>query len=304
MTFWKAALVALATLTACSAEKPAAQVTPAVDVDAPPKPAIWKIADADTTVYLFGTVHVLPPTLTWHSPAVDKALEEAKAVYFETNTEGDPMVFREIVERLGKYEPSQRLSDSLSLEDLEKLKAALVKLDLPLIALESMRPWYAGVVISEAVVRRAGYDVTSGVESVLRPAAEAGGKEIRFLETVEQQMASFATLPEPVQIRFLTGGLDQIDTAGEELGNLVNAWKTGDVDQLTKLLIDDDLGVIPELYDALLKHRNANWTPEIDALMKSETGTFLVAVGAAHLIGKDSVIAMLEPLGYRAERIQ
>lgn len=304
MKFWKAALVALATLTACSDEKPVAPTTPAVDADAPPKPAIWKIADADTTVYLFGTVHVLPPTLTWHSPAVDKALEEAKAVYFETNTEGDPMVFREIVERLGLYDPSQRLSDRLSLEELERLKGALAKLDLPLIALESMRPWYAGIVISEAVVRRAGYDVTSGVESVLRPAAEAGGKEIRFLETIEQQMASFATLPEPVQIRFLTGGLAQIDTAREELGNLVNAWKTGDVDRLTKLLIDDDLGVIPELYDALLKHRNANWTPEIDTLMKSETGTFLVAVGAAHLIGKDSVIAMLEPLGYRAERVQ
>ncbi len=304
MTFWKAALVALATLTACSAEKPAVQTTPAVDAEAPPKPAIWKIADADTTVYLFGTVHVLPPTLTWHSPAVDKALEEAKAVYFETNTEGDPMVFREIVERLGMYEPSQRLSDRLSLEDLEKLKTALAKLDLPLIALESMRPWYAGIVISEAVVRRAGYDVTSGVESVLRPAAEAGGKEIRFLETVEEQMASFATLPEPVQIRFLTGGLAQIDSAGEELGDLVNAWKTGNVDELTRLLIDDDLAIIPELYDALLKHRNANWTPEIDNLIKTEAGTFLVAVGAAHLIGKDSVIAMLEPLGYRAERVQ
>lgn len=304
MTIWKAALVALATLTACSDEKPAAQTAPAVEAEAPPKPAIWKIADADTTVYLFGTVHVLPPTLTWHSPAVDKALAEAKAVYFETNTEGDPMVFREIVERLGMYEPSQRLSDRLTLDDLERLKAALAKLDLPLIALESMRPWYAAIVISEAVVRRAGYDVTSGVESVLRPAAEAEGKEIRFLETIEEQMASFATLPEPVQVRFLTGGIAQIDTASEELGDLVNAWKTGNVDGLTKLLIDDDLAVIPELYDALLKHRNANWTPEIDTLMKSETGTFLVAVGAAHLIGKDSVIAMLEPLGYRAERVQ
>ncbi|HOZ29150.1 MAG TPA: TraB/GumN family protein [Hyphomonadaceae bacterium] len=303
MTYWKAAVLALATLTACSDEKPAAQIA-IPQVEAPPKPAIWKISDADTTVYMFGTVHVLPPTLTWHSPAVDKAMEEAKAVYFETDTEGDPMMFREIVERLGKYEPSQRLSDRLSLEDLEKLKAALGKLDLPLIALESMRPWYAGIVISEAVVRRAGYDVTSGVESVLRPAAEAEGKEIRFLETIEEQMASFATLPENVQVRFLTGGIEQIDSATEELGNLVNAWKAGDVDALTRLLIDDDLAVIPELYDALLKHRNANWTPEIDALMKSETGTFLIAVGAAHLIGKDSVIAMLEPLGYRAERIQ
>lgn len=305
MTFWKAALLALATLTACSEQKPATE--PAVTqpvAEAPPKPAIWKITDADTTVYLFGTVHVLPPNLTWHSPAVDTALNEAKAVYFETDTEGDPMAFRDIIQRLGLYQPSERLSDRLSLEDLELLKSALAKLELPLVALESMRPWYAGVVIGEAIVRRAGYDVTSGVESVMRPAATADGKEIRFLETVEQQMASFATLPEAVQIKFLVNGLAEIDAATGDLGALVNAWKAGDTETLDKLLISEDLAVIPELYDALLRNRNAKWAPEIDKLMKSESGTFLVAVGAAHLIGKDSVIELLKPLGYAADRVQ
>lgn len=305
MIFWKAALLALATLTACSDQKPAPQtVVSEPAVEAPPKPAIWKISDVDTTVYLFGTVHVLPPTLTWHSPALDKALEASKAVYFETDVEGDPMVFRDIIQRLGLYQPSEKLSDRLAPADLELLKDALTKLELPLIAIESMRPWYAGVVISEAVVRRAGYDVTSGVESVMRPAASAAGKQIRFLETIEQQMASFATLPEPVQIKFLTSGLAEIDTAADDLNALVKAWKAGDTDSLNKLLIDDDLGAIPEVYDALLKSRNANWAPEIDALMKSETGTFLVAVGAAHLIGKDSVIEMLKPMGHTAERVQ
>jgi uncharacterized protein YbaP (TraB family) len=305
MIFWKAALLALATLTACSDQKPAPQaVVSEPAVETPPKPAIWKISDVDTTVYLFGTVHVLPPTLTWHSPALDKALEESKAVYFETDVEGDPMVFRDIIQRLGIYQPSEKLSDRLAPGDLELLKSALAKLELPLVAIESMRPWYAGVVISEAVVRRAGYDVTSGVESVMRPAASAAGKQIRFLETIEQQMASFATLPEPVQIKFLTSGLAEMDTAADDLNALVKAWKAGDTDSLNKLLIEDDLGAIPEVYDALLKNRNANWAPEIDTLMKSETGTFLVAVGAAHLIGKDSVIEMLKPMGHTAERVQ
>lgn len=302
MTLWKAALLALVTLAACGEPEP--EPAPAPAVEAPPKPAMWKIADADTTVYLFGTVHVLPPTLSWHSPAVDKALDEAKAVYFETDTEGDQAAFREILNRLGLYEPSERLSDRLELKDLELLRSALAKLDLPLIAIESMRPWYAGIVISEAVVRKAGYDVSSGVESVMRPVARKAGKEIRFLETVEEQMSSFATLPEDVQIRFLTSGLTEIDSASQELGDLVNAWKAGNVEALSRLLIDEDLGTIPDLHDALLTHRNANWAPEIDTLMKSEAGTFVVAVGAAHLVGKDSVLEMLKPLGYAPERVQ
>lgn len=301
MTLWKAAVFALVALGACGEPEPEAPATPVVE--APPKPAMWKVSDEDTTVYLFGTVHVLPPKLTWHSPAVDKALDEAKAIYFETDTESDPIAFREIVNRLGLYEPSQRLSDRLELEDLELLRSALAKLDLPLVAIETMRPWYAGVVISEAVVRKAGYDVSSGVESLMRPAARKAGKEIRFLETVEDQMSAFATLPETTQIKFLIGGLKEIDNAGKELGDLVSAWKTGDVDALARLLIDEDIGTIPELHDALLTHRNANWAPEIDALLKSETGTFLVAVGAAHLIGENSVLEMLKPLGHAPERV-
>lgn len=302
MTLWKAALLSLVALAACGEPEP--EPAPVPVVEAAPKPAMWKVADADTTIYLFGTVHVLPPSLTWHSPAVDKALAEAKAIYFETDTEGDQAAFREILNRLGLYAPSERLSDRLELKDLELLRSALDKLDLPLVAIESMRPWYAGIVISEAVVRKAGYDVTSGVESVMRPAARKAGKEIRFLETVEEQMSAFATLPEDVQIRFLTSGLAEIDSASQELGDLVNAWKAGDVDALNRLLIDEDLGAIPELYGALLTKRNANWAPEIDTLMKSESGTFLIAVGAAHLIGKDSVIEMLKPLGHVAERVQ
>ncbi len=302
MKIWKAAALAVFALAGCGENS--SRPSPPAATDAAPKPAIWKVADVGTTVYLFGTVHVLPPTLTWHSPAVDKALNEANAVYFETDTDVDPEVFREILQRLGMYDPAERLSDRLSKQDFERLKAALIKLDLPLVAVESMRPWYAGIVISEAVVRRAGYDVSSGVESVLRPAAQGAGKDIRFLETLEEQLAAFATLAEEIQVRFLISGLAEIDGAGKELGDLINAWKSGDVDALNQLLIVDDLDAIPELYNALLKHRNANWAPEIDKLMKSETGTFLVAVGAAHLVGKDSVLEMLKPMGYTAERVQ
>ncbi len=104
-----------------------------------------------------------------------------------------------------------------------------------------MRPWYAGVVLTEAVIRNAGYDASSGVENVLRPEARRDGKEIRFLESVEDQMSSFATLPEDVQVRFLVEGLEDIDGAGKGLSELVNAWKSGNLDDLKRVLIDEDM---------------------------------------------------------------
>jgi uncharacterized protein YbaP (TraB family) len=306
MKVWKNAAFGLLALTACGAQEPdrPAPALEAPTAEAPAKPALWKISDADTTVYFFGTVHVLPPDVDWHSPGLDAALEQAKAVYFETDTEGDPIAFREIIERLGKYAPSDRLVDRLSPPDRETLQAALIRLELPLIAIDTMRPWYAGVVISEAVVRKAGYHASSGVENVLRPAARRDGKAIRFLESIEGQMASFATLPEAVQIRFLIEGLAEIDKASEALGELVSTWKAGDIDGLSRVLIAEDMARIPELYDALLTRRNAKWAPKVDALMKKEAGTFLVAVGAAHLVGKDSLLEMLKPIGHAAERVQ
>lgn len=303
MKHWRLAAVSLLAIAACGeAKTEAPKPSPAGQTQA--QPALWKIWDDDTTVYLFGTVHVLPPELSWHSPAVDKALDEAQAVYFETDTEGDPLAFRELVARLGQYGPSEQLSDHLSSGERKKLEAALAKLNLPIVAINAMRPWYAGVVISEAVVRNAGYDASSGVENVLRPEARREGKDIRFLESIEEQLSSFATLPENVQLRFLIEGLDDIDGAAEGLQTLVEAWKSGDLPRLKRILIDDDMARIPELYDALLTNRNANWAPEIATLMKTEPGVFLVAVGAAHLLGKDSVIGMLKPLGYVAKRVQ
>jgi uncharacterized protein YbaP (TraB family) len=305
MKYWRSAAIGLLAMTACGeARTEAPAPAPAPVVETPPQPALWKISDADTTVYFFGTVHVLPPDLDWHSPPVTKALDMAKVVYFETDTEGDPLAFRELIDRLGKFEPSDRLANHLTKTQRASLEAAASKLNMPFVVLDTMRPWYAGVVITEAVVRNAGYDASSGVENVLRPEARRDGKEIRFLESVEDQMAAFATLPEDVQVRFLIEGLQDIDGAKKGLSELVNAWKVGNLDDLKRVLIDDDMARIPALYKALLTRRNANWTTEIDALMKNETGTFLIAVGAAHLIGKDSVLEMLKPLGYAAERIQ
>jgi uncharacterized protein YbaP (TraB family) len=303
MTYWRSAAIALLAMAACSEARTEAPA-PAPVEETQAKPALWKISDKDTTVYFFGTVHVLPPELDWHSPPVSKALDLAKAVYFETDTEGDPIAFRDMIERIGKYDPSDRLSDHLTPVQRTSLETGLEKLGIPFVVIDTMRPWYAGVVISEAVVSKAGYDASSGVENVLRPEARRDGKEIRFLESVEDQMSSFATLPEKVQVRFLVDGLDDIDDAKNGLGELASAWKAGDIDKLSRVLIDDDMARIPALYDALLVQRNSTWVPQFDKLMKSETGTYLIAVGAAHLVGKDSVLEMLKPIGYAAERVQ
>jgi uncharacterized protein len=297
---------------ACGQKAPAEPSTPAAPAPAPTatpapataNPALWRITDTDTTVYLFGTVHVLPPAVEWRTQKIDAALAESKAVYFETDLDPAPNEILPVLQKLGMYPPSERLSDKLSQEDKAALEKAVNDLGLPYFQLETMKPWLAGVTIAEAMITRAGYDATSGVERKLAPSAIGAGKEIRKLETLEQQLLAFADVPEKAQLRFLMDGIRQMDDEAAVLDSMVKAWAAGDVEGLEKIMIEEDFQEMPEIYDAILVKRNANWARKIDQLVKTETGTFFIAVGAAHLMGKDSVIEMLKPLGHAAQRVE
>jgi uncharacterized protein YbaP (TraB family) len=269
-----------------------------------PKPALWKTGDADTTVYFLGTVHVLPPALQWRTSAIDKALGEAKAVYFETDIEPDQSTMTAVILQVGMYPPGETLSERLSPDDRAALTAAAEQFGTPMVVIDRMRPWLAATTLGQLAIGKAGFDPTSGVERSLFPDIKAAGKEIRKLETVEEQLHAFADLPETVQMGFLVEGLRELGDESKTLNEMVDAWAAGDTDRLNSIMIEGDLGEMPEIYAALLVNRNARWVPKLDQLIKTEPGTFFVAVGTAHLIGKDSVFEMLKPLGYTVERVE
>jgi len=269
-----------------------------------PKPALWRTGDADTTIYFLGTVHVLPPSLNWRTPAIDKAVNDAKAVYFETDLDPPQAQMESFIARLGVYPAGQSLSDGLSAEQQRALADAASKLSVSMVQLNTMRPWLAMIALNQPMTLKAGYQPESGVERTLAPLIAAQHKQVRKLETVEEQLMAFADLPEKVQVDYLLQSLKDLDRNTELLNGLVRAWAIGDVDHLEKLLIEDDVGEDPAVEQALLINRNRNWSVKLDTLVKTEPGTFLVAVGAAHLAGKDSVRAMLEAKGYKVERVE
>lgn len=297
-----AAVLAACLLAACGKAGDAG--APAIDDASAPRPAMWKIADPDTTIYLFGTIHLLPTGMEWQTPVFARALEEARAVYLEADTNLAPAEINTLIQRIGMLPPGERLSDRLDDAQREALRAAAVRLDLAPIALEQMRPWYASVVISDTAIRRAGFEQDAGVETLLRPAAASAGKEIRFLETVEAQLAAYTNLPEAVQVKVLAASLVDLEGAADAVTEMVKAWRSGDDATLARLVIDEQLATQPEIYETLMVRRNEAWAPQLDALMRNETGVFLVAVGAGHLLGKDSVITLMERLGHPAARVQ
>lgn len=280
-----------------TAERP---VEPARE-DLPPvgEPPIWTLSDADTTVHLFGTVHILKPETEWKTSTLETVLGEIDALYFEADV-ASPEAAAEmarLVPQLGVFTDGTKLSDLLDPEELREVEEAATLIGLPMAAIEPMKPWLATVQMSVLALQKQGYAADSGVETVLTSEALDRGIPLRFLESAAEQLNFFADLPIDDQVEFLVTSSIQIEDDPNLLDTLVEEWAEGDVDDLAAILAEPDMMGSDGVYDVLIVERNQNWVSQIKSLMEAEAGTFLMAVGAAHLAGDDSVVEMLRAEG-------
>lgn len=265
-------------------------------------PALWVLKDPDSTIYLFGTVHILKPTTAWGSAKVDAAFDSASEVWFEITNPDDQAAALPLIQQYG-VSPGRPLSGLLTAEEFAHFDAAARSIGASGQQLDVLRPWFAGLTLAIAPLAKAGYDPQSGVELVLRKRAEAAGKPIKGLETLESQIQILAGMPEDAQLAFLRDTLQTFDNAAVELDGLVNAWAAGDVAGIERLGVTEVREASPVLYDAILTRRNTNWADQIQTMLAGK-GTVFIAVGAAHLAGPDSVQAILEKRGVRAEAVR
>lgn len=263
-------------------------------------PALWKIQRDGTTIYLFGTVHVLPKGLQWHYPQLDRALAASDVLYVEL-VDDDPATLQPLVMQYGT-DFAHPLSGELDAEDQQRLRVAAKAAGVPDQVLDAMRPWMAAVTLTVAPIVKAGFDPESGADKKLRQTFAASGKPVKGLETAEQQIRYFADLPQAVQISMLRNTLDDFAKADTEIAALVNHWQLGDVAAIAELETADMRTKYPMLYKTLLTDRNARWAQQIVQMLPQHRIIF-IAVGAAHLAGPDAVQAQLQKLDIPVERV-
>ncbi len=282
---------------AAFAQAAAPAAVPAAQGDGP---ALWVIKDDDSTLYLFGTVHVLRPTTAWGSPQVDAAFDASQNVIFEISNPDDQAAIQPLIGQYG-VSPDRPLSSLLTAEEIAELNTAAQTIGATAAQLDPLRPWLVGLTLSVAPLIKAGYDPQSGVEMILKARAEAAGKPVSGFETIDEQVRILATLSEETQVAFLRATLESYEDATTELDALVAAWAAGDVESIERLGVDEMRSASEEIYQALLVRRNANWADQIQTLLAG-SGTTFIAVGSAHLAGDDSVQEILEDRGVTVTR--
>jgi uncharacterized protein YbaP (TraB family) len=263
-------------------------------------PALWQVADADTTIYLFGTIHALPGGIQWFEGPVKSALEGSRELVTEI-AEPDPGAMTAIVLTKATLPRRKTLRRMMSAQDRTNYEAALKDLGQPPAMFDMFEPWYAAIGLSTLPLMRDGFSNALGVEQVLETRAKTLGLHRGALETPEFQLGLFDSLPGAVQQRYLRQVVTQLPTVKPHLMAMVEAWKRGDADALAELINreQDD----PVLLRTLLTDRNRTWSDWISRKLDSPGSVFL-AVGAGHLAGKDSVLELLKARGLAVQRLQ
>ncbi|OBX20196.1 hypothetical protein A9995_00195 [Erythrobacter sp. QSSC1-22B] len=298
----------LVTLQACTtvADDTASVATtaPAVataPVAAPAGPALWTVADDDTTIYMFGTVHALPEDIDWYSGPVATALGSSGTLVTEipTGFEQDPATQQAVI-AMALLPEGESLRDQLDPEQRASYEAAMTSLELPVGAFDRFEPWFAGVNLAMLPLLKAGYTPESGVEKVVEERAPEGASR-DALETVEFQLGMLDGLPLQSQVDFLIATTDMIDEVVPMMTQMLSEWVEGDTEALGELM-NANLAD-PVLAEALLYSRNRNWADWIQQRLDTP-GTVFMAVGAGHLAGDNSVQDYLAERGMTVTRVQ
>jgi uncharacterized protein YbaP (TraB family) len=270
----------------------------------PAKPALWAVTDADTTIYLFGTIHLLPDKYQWRTSTFDQAIKGSRQLVVETIVDNkNPQKLMAALASLAFNTPNLLpLAQRVPPAKRAALAAAIKKSGFPPQALDRMETWAAAITLLGNQFQDMGLKGEEGVETVLRNSFTTEGKPIGELESNVEQLGFFDKLPENAQEQLLEGSIDDSKSVTKEFQGMLTAWARGDVGAIAETF-NHDLAGSPELREALIRQRNANWSKWIEQRM-TQPGEIMIAVGAGHLAGPDSVIALLERDGYRVRRVQ
>lgn len=266
------------------------------------EPPMWVIKDADTTIYLFGTVHVLTPKIQWNTPSVQAAVKDSKELWLEVTDADNMAVVGPLIQRLG-LDFARPLSKKLTPDQLARITQVAGKYGFPAAQLEPMQPWLAAMTLTMVPLQKAGFDPKLGVDAKIREAATKEGDALKSFENVEQQLNFFATMKEADQVAMLMQIVEDADQGAAAIERAATAWSSGDLSAMENELILDLKRKAPQVYDLMLSRRNIDWAGQIEGILKG-AGTHFIAVGAGHLVGPDSVQAQLKARGIDATRLQ
>lgn len=275
----------------CSAVAPAAEQ----------QHILWSLQGKTNKVYLLGSMHLLRESEKLPA-AIDSAYADADALLMELDMDDiDAAQLQQAALELAVQPEGRTLQQQLGAQVYEQFATKTRALGIEPGMLDRFQPWFAAITLVQLQLMKLGFDPEAGVEKRLTRRAAADGKQIEGLETVREQLGIMARLPEKQQREFLLYSVNDAQRMASETELLLSAWRSGDAAGMAKIL-QEGFDEYPDLYRPLTVDRNRQWLPRIEQLL-DDREDYLVVVGALHLVGKESVIDLLERKGHKLRKL-
>ncbi len=265
------------------------------------KSCLWSIQKDSHKIFMLGSIHVLKSDAYPLAAAIEKAYSSSQKVVFETDMNAmlDPAVAQKMLQ-LALYPEGQSLNQQLRTETLNKLKAKMSELGLPMQQFSRFKPWFIALTLSQRELQRMGFNPMLGIDMHFFGRAKNDQKQLGYLEPIDFQLNLLGKMNATDQDALLAQTLEEMDVIAELAADMLEFWKSGDAQNLYELLnksFEDREG----LRDKLLIQRNRRWVSGIEALLQ-ENKNILVIVGAGHLVGPESVIDLLRENGHSVKQ--
>jgi uncharacterized protein YbaP (TraB family) len=265
------------------------------------KSTLWQVKGSHNSVYLLGSIHVLPASAYPLHPALQQAFNNSQRVVFEVdlNAVSQQAVLREF-EEVGVYPPGDNLEHHVSPATIRLVKQVLAKLGISYNKARRFKPALLGELITSRYTELAGFREDLGVDRYFFSQAKNTRKPVLGLETVRDQARVLSSDDASGEAR-LVEAIVSLPAAKAILDELVVAWKAGRINTLDRLLNQDEWND-PKSFESMFSQRNQKWLPQIERFLESDAN-YLVIVGSGHLVGDHGLVRALQGRGYHVKQM-
>ncbi|WP_036717526.1 TraB/GumN family protein [Paenibacillus harenae] len=274
-----------------------------LEVKEPSQGFLWKAENAGNTVYLLGSIHVANEAMYPLRPEILEAYEASDYLVVEADiTNGNVETNQKLVAEISTYKDGTTLKDHVSEEAYKKVEEILKENGLEPNVLDSFEPWSVSSTLDYFTMLKSGYDTSIGIDAYFLKQAGESGLPVLELESIESQLQIFDNFSEDLQEEMLLTSIESYYAEDSSLDQLTETWVTGNEEELLALTSETTMN--EELYKTLLKDRNIQMVEKINGYLNGqEKKAYFVVVGAAHMLGEDGLVKLLEQKGFTVTRL-
>lgn len=305
-------IASLAPLAPAAAQQAADSV---VMQDYDPAPAMWVLKDEDTTIYMLGTVHVLPRGFRWRNPQLDAIIDEVDELVLESSDADADASLEHLSRKIAKLaEDRIPTSQQLSPAARPKWRRLVEMSGQPFEVVDNTPLMFALMGFGVGGVEFGPSSYEYGVETVLEHIFAQTNRAVHSIEDTGRVMMSLYRIDDALVLPDLERDLLRWDGYSaeaffaappdpQEAGDweLEHNWARGVLEEDVTFGIEG-AKLARAFHHVLMTSRNERWSVWLDERLDSP-GAVLVAVGAAHFEGEDSVLHFLRQRGLEAVRI-